>query len=187
MVPESQIRTEFGFERTTCACDNCKLNCQFMPGFLIPSDLDRMIPPQMQPLPWAELTLLASPGALVAKGSDLFRIPTLVPAVKNNGSCINLHEGQCLIHPIAPFGCAFFDCGPERGNLSHHGLNAVYAAWLEPASLYRRIWMHLFDKNLVQQKAETLRMRMHVELEVKRLRAEGWTREDFVEALKKVL
>src|SRR6266446_1724770 len=107
-------RTEFGLERTTCACEVCKTNCRFMPGYLIPSDLDRMIPIGVDPLTWAEMNLLASPGALVMKNLQFFRIPTLVPSTKADGSCINLTpEGLCSIHETAPFGCAFFDCGPE--------------------------------------------------------------------------
>ena len=38
----SQIRTEFGFERTACACSECAINCRFIPGYLIPADLDRI-------------------------------------------------------------------------------------------------------------------------------------------------
>ena len=164
-----------------------------MPGFLIPADLDRMIPAGVDPLAWAENNLLASPGALVAKIGYLgdvkqFRIQTLVPAVDANGACMNLDShGLCVIHESAPFGCAFFDCGPERGRLSHHGLLEVYNAWQDRDSLYQRIWNHLSSKNLVQQKAEVLRMRMQAELEMKLLRAEGWTQADFAAALKKEL
>ena len=38
----SQVRTEFGFERTACACSECAINCRFIPGYLIPADLDRI-------------------------------------------------------------------------------------------------------------------------------------------------
>ena len=182
-------RIEFGLERTTCACKVCVTNCRFMPGFLLPSDLERMIPETADPLVWSESNLLASPGALVMKGSDFFRIPTLVPAVKPDGSCKNLTaEGLCSIHEDAPFGCAFFDCGPERDHLSHRGISAVYIAWCAtPPSLYAQVWTYLSGKNLVQQKAETLRMKMQAALEVERLRNEGWTQPDFAEALKKEL
>lgn len=137
-----------------------------MPGFLIPTDLDRLIPDGTDPLVWAETNLLASPGALVLKDGQTFRIPTLVPAVKADGSCINLTaEGQCNIHEIAPFGCAYFDCGPERNNLSSSGLNAVYySIFLNPVSLYRRIWTYLADRGLTQKHAEVLREKMRKEL-----------------------
>jgi len=38
------------------------MNCRFMPGFLIPADLTRIIPPGADPVIWAEANLLASPG-----------------------------------------------------------------------------------------------------------------------------
>ncbi len=161
------MRTEFGLERTICDCKVCRTNCLYMPGFLIPTDLDYMLPAGVDPLVWAETNLLASPGALVMKGLQTFRIPTLVPAVKADGSCINLTpEGLCSIHDISPFGCAMFDCGPERNQLSHSGLNAVYhAIFVNPVSLYRRIWTHLAERGLVQQAAEVLRAKMRKELE----------------------
>lgn len=151
-------RTEFGFPRTKCACNVCRKNCRFMPGFLIPSDLERMVP-EGDPFAWAVENLLASPGALVLKGYETFRIPTLVPAVKADGSCIHFDKGRCHIHRIAPFGCAFFDCGPERGNLSRHGLVAVMKAW-ETECLYTVLWNHLYALGKVQQSANILRQRM---------------------------
>ncbi len=133
-----------------------------MPGFLIPADLDRMLGLclDMKPLPWAEFTLLASPGALVMRGTDFFRIPTLVPRTKENGECTFLLGTYCGIHSVAPFGCAYFDCGPERGDLSKKGLMAVRDAWRDRSSMYVKVWHHLFDKGLVQQAPEVLRKRM---------------------------
>jgi hypothetical protein len=154
------MRTEKGFGRTSCACHTCVRNCQFMPGFLIPSDLARMIPPDVVPEKWAEGRLLASPGALAVKNGVPFRIHTLVPAVKADGSCIHLDDSnRCGIHQIAPFGCAFFDCGPERGHLSHFGLIEVMRAW-ENNDLYARIWGHLARQGRTQLRAELLRERM---------------------------
>lgn len=188
-------RIEFGLERTTCACKSCTTNCRFMPGFLIPADLDRMIPVGADPLAWAEKNLLASPGALVQQGAQRFRIPTLVPAVKMDGSCINLSpEGLCRIHEVSPFGCAFFDCGPERNQLSHSGLNAVYEAMFrvptfssDAGNLYMRIWTHLAERGLTQKPAEVLRIWMQASLKMEQLKAAGWTQADFAEALKKEL
>lgn len=154
------VRIEQGFERTSCSCESCIRNCRFMPGFLIPSDLARMIPAGVVPTEWAEGKLLASPGALVSKDGQLFRIRTLVPAVKLDGSCIHLDaEHRCQIHAVAPFGCAFFDCGPERGELSHFGLIEVYRAW-EDNGLYARIWRHLSREGFEQAAPEVLRQRI---------------------------
>lgn len=157
-------RIELGLPRTTCACHACIINCHFMPGFLIPSDLDRIIPANVVPTQWAEGQLLASPGALVMKDGKTFRIRTLVPTVKADGSCIHLNaDERCDIHAVAPFGCAFFDCGAERTNygakLSAYGLFQVHRAW-ENNELYARIWRHLDREGRVQLKPDILRERM---------------------------
>ena len=40
----SDIRTEFGFERTECACEECIQFCVSLPGSLIPADLEAICP-----------------------------------------------------------------------------------------------------------------------------------------------
>src|SRR5262245_26676119 len=110
------MRTEFGVPRSTCDCVECVMNCRYMPGHLIPADLDRLLEGVADPGKWAEDNLLASPGALAMNTTTgrTFRIRTLVPAVKPDGSCIHLTEDRkCAIHENAPFGCAFFSCGTE--------------------------------------------------------------------------
>lgn len=169
------MRNEFGYKRTTCACVVCTTNCRFMPGFLIPSDLDRLLPSNGQDLAqWAEANLLASPGALVmdAATGNQFRIHTLVPATKPNGSCVHLSEqGLCGIHENAPFGCAFFDCGPERGHLSRNGLIEVMKEWQKPLmeSIYVFIWIHLWDTGRRQHAPDVLRKRMQEYIDGKAL------------------
>jgi hypothetical protein len=37
-----EVRKEFGFVRTVCACGECTINCHFIPGYLIPADLERI-------------------------------------------------------------------------------------------------------------------------------------------------
>lgn len=154
-------RTEFGQERTTCACEMCVINCRFMPGFLIPADLTRLIPQGVLPTDWAEKNLLASPGALVMQDGRMFRIPTLVPAVKADGSCIHFGtDSGCGIHANAPFGCAFFDHNtPPRDTLSQYGILAVHQAW-QNNEIYARIWRHLDRLGKVQQPPDILRERM---------------------------
>lgn len=158
----SETRTEFGVERTRCSCRDCQTNCRFMPGFLIPADLERMIPDGVDALQWAETNLLASPGALVVKGLQPFRILTLVPAVKADGSCMHLsggkRNGRCDIHEIAPFGCAFFDCSQEREGIAAKGLIAIHSSGAD--SLYYRIWRHLDTLGKRQLAPEILRERM---------------------------
>jgi len=156
------MRTEFGVARTSCSCKTCVANCRTMPGCLVPADLDRMIPAGADPFKWAETNLLASPGALVwSHEVGEFRIPTLVPAKKADGSCIHLNGKRCDIHSIAPFGCAFFSCGPEPPGLAKKGMMAVYDAFRKPGpSLYRNLWAHLAYAGLVQDAPEVLRERM---------------------------
>jgi hypothetical protein len=133
-----------------------------MPGYLIPADLDRMIPAGANPFEWAETNLLASPGAVVMKDGDYFRIPTLVPAVKADGTCIHLtggkRNGRCDIHETAPFGCAFFSCRTVGMGLSDQGLQAV--AFSDEHGLYKVLWLYLWELGNRQQPPEVLRQRM---------------------------
>lgn len=153
------MRTEFGFSRQECDCQSCGIFCRYMPGMLIPNDLERLIPAGEDPLQWAETNLLASPGAIVMKDGLVFRIPTLVPARKGDGSCIHLTvAGRCEIHEIAPFGCAFFsECHGDRPGLADAGLKSVYEAWLDPDSLYTRIWTFLAFHGKLNQAPEIAR------------------------------
>jgi hypothetical protein len=136
-----------------------------MPGFLIPADLDRMLPARFtDPLKLVEQALLASPGALVMKDGDLFRIPTLVPATKKDGSCIHLTtDGQCAVHANAPFGCAFFDCGTEVPGLAQRGVLAVHRDWID-GGIYSFLWRHLNARGRTQQPPEVLRLRIRTDL-----------------------
>ena len=140
-------RTEFGLPRTECTCRTCRRNCMFMPGFLIPADLDRMIPAGVDPFEWAEKNLLASPGAVVMAKGELYRIPTLVPATRDDGApCIHYRQRRCQIWETSPFGCAFFDCNERERNddLANAGLSAVAEAWhTEGGCLYTRLWERL--------------------------------------------
>lgn len=66
----STIRSEFGCARTICACAECAINCHFIPGYLIPADLERMAAQLGYDdlLEFAVNNLLASPGATVLEG-----------------------------------------------------------------------------------------------------------------------
>jgi len=155
-------RTEFGATRSVCGCAACQTNCRHMPGYLIPADLDRMIPPDRDAFAWAEKNLLASPGALVLQNGELFRIPTLVPAVQRDGSCIHFQaDGQCAIHAVSPFGCAFFSCqsGPEAERLSARGLAAIAQDRQQPGQ-YTLLWRYLWRRWKRQKSPNQLRQRM---------------------------
>lgn len=121
-------RTEFGAERTKCSCRECTINCSFIPGYLIPADLERIALARgftaEQLEEWAMQELLASPGATVLYRGQRLQIPTLVPDRTVSGACIYLSKDKlCGIHEVAPFGCAFFDS--HQGNDYCDDLSAV--------------------------------------------------------------
>lgn len=176
------MRTEFGAERTTCACDACRRCCRFLPAWLIPADIKRMILSDADPFKWAELNLLASPGALVAQVVErlfrsqlepgkyerrlsrrLFRLPGLVLAAKPDGSCRFLSaQGACTTHDISPFGCAFFDgharVSPASDRLVRAGLKQSIE--VGPRHLYHQLPRHLIRKGLVSPSTQVKRARM---------------------------
>jgi Fe-S-cluster containining protein len=103
------IRTEF--ERTTCACDECRSCCKRQPGPLGPGDFDR-IRDHLQITTRIALTFFwSSPGAVVQNKQthETRMIGTVTPRMRG-GRCVFLNEDErCSIHSVAPFGCAFFD------------------------------------------------------------------------------
>jgi len=119
-----------------------------------------MIPAGANPYEWAENNLLASPGYVVMsqETGEVFRIGTLVPAVKTDGSCKFFVAGLCAIHENAPFGCAFFGCGCDE-SVAGPGCAAIYDAIRKPDELYFRLWAHLAYKGLIQPGPEVLRQR----------------------------
>jgi hypothetical protein len=159
-------RTEFGFCRTVCACRDCTLNCRYLPGYLVPADLERMhqhLSPAEDLHAWARRHLLASPGALVLRWGRLARISTLVPARQPGGACTFLTDaGRCAVHAVAPFGCAFFDAHmpkAEADRRSRRGLQAVLEAW-GAGDPYARLWALLADAGLVAPPPEVARQQL---------------------------
>jgi hypothetical protein len=159
-------RTEFGFERTICACVECTFNCLHLPGYLIPADLERMYQATrlegQTVLDWAQENLMASPGAIVVRNRKLFRIPTLVPTRKPDGSCRFLSDGRCAIHAVSPFGCAFVDAHMPKekvDRISSQGLQAVLESHLTPG-LYHEVWLALWQAGLQAPAPEESRTKM---------------------------
>lgn len=154
-------RTEFGYRRSVCGCYECQTNCQFMPGMLIPADLDRLIPPGQDPFAWASENLLASPGSVVSYQGDIYRIPNLVPATRADGSCINLVAGRCTVHANAPYGCAFFSCkdeifDPREQEKSRKAITAISRDFAN-CGLYAQLWAYLAYHGKTQVSAGILR------------------------------
>ena len=105
-------------QRTECACQQCQQCCRVQPGYLIPGDMERIAAhlgktvDDIKPLFWA------SPGGVVMNNQTQrqFRIGTITPRYdRRKKACIFLSEdGQCQIHTVSPFGCAFFDTHQTR-------------------------------------------------------------------------
>jgi hypothetical protein len=148
---DTRPRVEFGAVRNRCGCRDCVTNCEHLPGYLIPADLGRLIPPDADPEAWARVHLRASPGAIVVSHGTPLRVPTLVPAPGTDGpACHWLEEGRCAVHADAPFACAFFDCKQSRAradDLSARGLMAIIRDH-QAGGLYSRLWMMLWDGGL---------------------------------------
>lgn len=150
---ESETRAEFGFERSVCACQECTTNCKFIPGYLVPADIERISRAlgYTNVVTFALENLAASPGATVMNAEGhVFQISTLVPQRKADGSCKFLDaQNHCLIHASSPFGCAFFDAHQstdEANRKSSRGLQEVAGQWLAGrASLYAMIWRLLYS------------------------------------------
>ncbi len=168
------MRTFMGFKRTVCDCELCRVNCRFIPGYLLPEDLIDMASflGHVELFSFAEEHLLASPGALVAKacpgaqsGFQLLRIRTLVPARADHGWCKFFDGNLCRIHPVAPFGCAFFDShqNPRYSRqVSAAGLTCIAENWLhESHSIYCQMWRFLQSSRLIAPAPEECRRKMH--------------------------
>lgn len=175
-------RTEFGVERTSCACESCRRCCQFLPAWLIPSDLKRLIPRNADPFAWAEENLLASPGILISRVVErlfrskrepgrftrqldrhLCRVPGLVLAAKPDGSCKFLGaQGTCTIHDISPFGCAFFDGHARRSPDSDRLVRLGLHQSIEVGSqhVYHVLRRYLIRTGRMAQSPEAARARM---------------------------
>jgi Fe-S-cluster containining protein len=147
-------RTEFGFTRTECACEQCIACCENLPAYLVPSDIEAIATHlgYDNPVHFAMENLLASPGAIVSIEGKLARIPTLVPQKKRDQTCKFLDaKKRCAIHIVNPYGCGFFHYGmsqQEADLRSSRGLQAIAREWAI-GGLYARIWMFLHTAGLV--------------------------------------
>lgn len=159
-------RVEGPYSRTCCDCAECTINCKYMPGYLVPGDIERMFDASKLPnedvLAWAMRCLLASPGALVVARGQVLRIPTLVPARDATGYCLFLADNRCTIHDVSPFGCAFFDAHQSRAESdarSAHGLAQVLSAHAVKG-LYSQLWQALFDAGKVAASPDESRQKL---------------------------
>jgi hypothetical protein len=132
----SQPREQHGFRRTQCTCAFCTAPCRHIPGSLDPSDLDRLCPPEQDVFAWAEQHLRAIPEK---------PFPTLVPARRPDGACHWHLGGACVVHEVAPYGCAFFDAHMTAEQIRRRTGATIKARQEDAAAggLYSRVWRHL--------------------------------------------
>lgn len=140
-------RSEFNFKRTECACDECVRNCEFISGYLVPSDLQRIADHlgESDLVSFALEHLFASPGATICLSGEIHQIPTIVPARNRDGVCHFLKNGRCTIHAVSPFACRYFDHSQskeEADAISLRGLMEIAKAW-QRGDIYARLWMLL--------------------------------------------
>jgi hypothetical protein len=158
-------RIEFGVARTECDCKACVVNCRYVPGALIPTDLHRISEHINEPNPvqFAFDNLLASPGAIIYARGELIRIRTLVPARRADNCCRFLTiEDRCSIHAVSPFSCSHFDCKQSRREadaLSLRGLIEIARAW-QRGDLYAQLWMMLSHAGRIAPSPIEARARM---------------------------
>lgn len=98
------------FERTTCACQRC-VACCARPAHLAPGDAERIA--EYLGAPLDDVVGLLKPGRGALVGDSLtrraIRVLTIVPRTRG-GRCVFLDDDdRCRVHPVAPFGCAYFD------------------------------------------------------------------------------
>ena len=160
------MRVFRGFQRTFCSCELCAINCRFIPGYLLPEDLEKMSTflGYARLFEFAEKNLLASPGALVMKDGRVFRIRTLVPSRNEHGWCRFFDGKLCEIHPVAPFGCAFFDSHQKQSRsdvISATGLEIIARLWEgRTRSLYCETWNDLHQRGMRAPAPEECKERM---------------------------
>jgi len=155
------IRNEFGFARTQCGCARCSVFCRFMPGYLIPSDLERLIPPEEDPFTWARSHLRA---LMVAPGG----MPSLVPAQQADGHCHWYQDGGCAVWQNSPYGCAFFDqhMNQEAHEQRNQPGRKVRQEAFEQNTLYAQLWQALTDGGLVTAgRGKELNERLYAEFQ----------------------
>src|SRR5262249_49754312 len=102
---------------------------------------------------------------LVMRHGQTFRIPTLVPARRSDGACIFLTEtAKCSIHPVSPYGCAYFDSHMSHAEAdcrSLRGLQAVAEAW-RAGDVYARLWTALSPSGVVAESLELARQHLRL-------------------------
>ena len=118
------------FDPTTCACKADRNLCKRQPGHLLPGQLQKIADYLGKSLKRTKKLFWNSPGMILENPKDksLTRIRTITPVFRK-GRCIFLDKRErCKIHPVAPFGCRYFDVHmdyEEGQKRSHWGLDQI--------------------------------------------------------------
>ena len=167
-------RTEYGFERTSCACRRCTINCEHVPGALAPPDLARMAAHLgfADVLEFARQHLSASEGVTLTSGDGRrIALPTLVPRATENGQCKFLVGCRCTVHAVSPYGCAFIDAHLPTQEYALRA-DALYrdlkANW-ESNGLYTQVWLDLKLRGHLAPPVETRQYRLNKALRREKL------------------
>jgi hypothetical protein len=146
-----------------------------MPGYLIPADLDRLIPwdrGTQAAWGWCLKNLRASSGARVLIRGEVRNVPTIVLASREDGSCVFLENDRCTVHDDAPFGCAFFNlCDPPHEHqtfLANEGLKGVIKCWInaeKEETFYCILWAALDARGLTSKPPEVKRIALAAALD----------------------
>jgi hypothetical protein len=141
-----------------------------MPGGLIPGDQERIaqaLGVQDFAL-WARESLQASQGAEIPHAGRVFRLPTIVPGSRPDGSCIFLQEDRCTVHAVSPFGCAYLDMHMSREEANQRSAAALLAVATDWATKgpYSRLWGQLYQAGRIAPSLEERQANMHRALAV---------------------
>ena len=128
---------------------------------LAPGDVERIAVHLHATKEQVEGMLLASPGAKVGKliGREVvvFRIPTIVPKQTEHG-CVFLDNGRCKVHPVAPYGCAYFDSHMDAKEGAARSGAALNAIVLDVE--YQATWQRLRANGQISDTPDAKRARM---------------------------
>lgn len=115
-------------ERTICGCGECSSHCHRAPGYTLPGEIAQIAEylGKENVEQFTEEYFVASKRTRVLIGQDQYIIPTLSPRMEN-GHCVFLNDaGECSIHAVSPYGCAYFDAHQPQAEAyrnSRAGLN----------------------------------------------------------------
>ena len=97
------------FETTSCSCPEDRASCRRQPGHLLPGQMAVIADYLKEKIEDVRGFFWNSPGMTLGnKEGERFHLRTITPKFKH-GKCVFYRQGRCTIHPVAPFGCRYFD------------------------------------------------------------------------------